>query len=239
MWLYILACAAPAPSPAADPCDGPGAPAACVDPDHGAEWYVTQSLAYFDTMDFTVEDLVFPPYGEMVVRWEWPPWLKLTGYTREGIEASDMALRLYPSTIPERDCRFFPENPFGRCYVVFYYDAYPGRPCPIYEEFTFDAQGNITWIEAWSDLPGMRPMPEDDPWAEGDEVSRLGSRIPGLGTPDGRIDPKGEPLQAAAADDPDVADFVARTDDWFAAWLDEWQEQGEDAFPIGCGWEKK
>ena len=32
------------------------------------------------------------------------------------------------------------------------------------------------------------PMPPDDPWAEGDRVTRLSTRIPGLGTASGELD---------------------------------------------------
>ncbi len=47
------------------------------------------------------------PYGELIARWEWPPWLKLTAYTRDVIETADQVLELYPSVVRERDCRAF------------------------------------------------------------------------------------------------------------------------------------
>lgn len=215
----LLACCVA--DPPADPCEGGGALASSVSPDRGEDWYVEQSLAYFDTMDAKVPEFEFPDYGETVARWEWPPWLKLTAYTRDGIEASDTLLRLFPSTVPERECRFFDMNPFGRCRVVFYYDAYPGQPCPIYEEFTFDQAGHMTWIETWSDLDGMRPMAEGDAWAESQDVYRLATVIPGLGTPSGQLDIAGAPMKEASSKDPNIADFAARAEDWTKAWIAE------------------
>ncbi|MCO4745389.1 MAG: hypothetical protein KC912_11420 [Proteobacteria bacterium] len=218
-------------------CDSPDALASCLSPTQTDDYYIEQSHRYFNTMD-TAEDMdLGPNYSELVARWEWPPWLKLTAYTRETILATDAALRLYPSTVPERECLAFDTQPFGRCRVVFYYEAHEGRPCPIYEEFTFNDAGEVTWIEAWSDLPGMLPMDEADSWAEGDQVTRLSSRIPGLGNAEGRIDLEGEAMQQAAAEDDDVADFVTRAEDWRDTWLEELDANGGDGmWNTGCGW---
>ncbi len=235
--LLLLAACGP------DPCDagdGEAAPSTCLQPTMDADHYTRWSGAYFDTMDSTVEqhpeDM---PYSELVARWEWPPWLKLTAYTRDNIVATDNLLVLYPSIIPERDCRFFDVQPFGRCRVTFYYEDedHEGRGCPIYEEFTFNDAGEITWIEAWSDLPGMLPSPDDDPWAEGDEVNRLSTRIPGLGNAEGKIDLDSEWMEAAAEEDEDVADFVVRANDWYATWADELDASGGLLmWETGCGW---
>lgn len=232
--LLLTACATEAP---VDPCQGEGALATCTAPNQPPETYVAAAEAYFDTMDSRVEDPPWPPYSELVARWEWPPWLKLTAYTRDNIEATDTALRAFPSTVTERDCRAFDTAPFARCRVVFRYEAHDDLPCPIYEEFIFNERGEVTWIEAWSDQPGLLPMDgEADPWAEGKEVSRLGTRIPGLGTPDGRIDLDGEAMTGAAAGDADVADFVRRAEDWQATWLAELEAAGDDLWERGCGW---
>jgi len=237
--LLLLSCdptgAAVGDSGSADPCAGDGAPSTCLSPTQSADYYVTWSSAYFDTMDYTVELDGWPPYSELVARWEWPPWLKLTAFGRDNIEATDTLLQLYPSTVPERDCQAFDTQPFGRCFVTFYYDEHDGLPCPIYEEFTFNDAGEITFIEAWSDVDGLRPQAADDRWAEGD-IDRLSTRIPGLGTPSGRIDLEGEAMAAAATADPDVADFVARAKDWYASWLTEYQAAGDDLWAVGCGW---
>ena len=241
--LVLLAgCVAPEPQPEpeVDPCvqAGDDALSPCLEPTQTPEYYADWSSAYFDTMDSEAEEVVMP-YSELVARWEWYPWLKLTAYTHDNILATDALLRLYPSTIPKRDCRFFDEQPFGRCRVVFYYEAdeHEGRGCPIYEEFTFNDVGEITWIEAWSDLPGFLPMDADvDPWAEGDNVSRLSTRIPGLGNSEGRIDLDGEAMAAAAAADEDVADFVWRANDWYATWSDELEANQDFMWEVGCGW---
>ena len=224
---------------AAPACDGEGALMDCLEPTQTMAYYAEKSSMYFDTMDRRVELDGWPPYGETVARWEWPPWLKLTAYGRENIEASDTLLRAYPSIVEERDCRGFDTQPFGRCRVVFYYDdpEHEGRGCPIYEEFVFNDAGEITWIEAWSDQPGMLPMDADaDPWAEGTDVNRLSARIPGLGHADGSLDLDGAAMQAAVAADGDVADFHGRASDFFATWTAELEAAGDDMWARGCGW---
>ena len=231
----VLGCS-PEPTPGAeDPCAGPGALASCSTPTQTDEYYAATSSMYFDTMDYTVELDDWPPYGETVARWEWPPWLKLTAYTRENIETTDTLLTLYPSVVTDRDCRAFDTQPFGRCTVVFYYDDHDGKPCPIYEEFTFNDAGEITWIEAWSDVDGLRPTTSDDPWGE-DGIDRLATRIPGLGTATGTLDLDSPEMAAAAEADPDVADFVTRANDWYGTWIEEYQAAGDDLWEVGCGW---
>jgi hypothetical protein len=147
-----------------------------------------------------------PQYSPLVVRFEWPPWLLTTGYGDAAMRATDEALRAYQTDYRTIDCRFFPEQPFGRCRVVFLY----GRDnpsttqdertdCPIYEEFTFNDAGQITFIEAWTDHPDYLPMAGDDPWAEDDDVMRLSTRIPGLGNAQGRIAPSSRTIREAAA----------------------------------------
>ncbi len=238
LFLLLLGCEAEP----VDPCEqaGDDALSTCLSPTMDAAHYVQWSDGYFNTMDSEEDRDVVPPYSELVARWEWPPWLKLTAFGYDNILATDALLRLYPSTIPERDCRFFDVQPFGRCRVVFYYEdeAHEGRGCPIYEEFTFNDAGEITWIEAWSDLPGFLPMDGAvDPWAEGEGVHRLSTRIPGLGNAEGLIDLDGEAMLAAADADEDVADFVARANDWYATWSAEVEAAGDALWPLGCGWE--
>ena len=201
-----------------------------------AEYYIEQSSAYFDTMDYTVELEGWPPYSELVARWEWPPWLKLTAFGRENIESTDTLLQLYPSIVTNRVCQAFETQPFGRCYVLFYYDDHNGLGCPIYEEFTFNDQGEITFIEAWSDLDGFRPQSTDDRWAEAPEVYRLSSVVPGLGTSDGRINLAGDAMQSAAAENADIADFVYRANNWQETWLEEYSNAGDEMWQVGCGW---
>jgi hypothetical protein len=147
-----------------------------------------------------------PQYSPLVVRFEWPPWLLTTGYGDATMRDVDEALRAYQTDYRSIDCRFFPEQPFGRCHVVFLYgrdDPSTGRDertdCPIYEEFTFNDAGQITFIEAWSDDPGYLPMTDDDLWAEDDDVTRLSTRVPGLGNAGGRIEPRSQAMREAAS----------------------------------------
>jgi len=227
----------PTPLKVSDPCTSAGALSACTPRSMSEDHYIAQSLAYFDTMDTSADMEAGPEYSETIARWEWPPWLKLTGFGRENIEKADTLLRAYPSTIPERSCKAFDENPFGRCRVVFYYEAHGGLGCPIYEEFTFNAAGQVTFIEAWSDQPDMLPMDEAlDPWGQGHGVTRLSTRVPGLGTTDGTIDLDSQAMSDAEAADPDVADLAARARDWATTWFAELEASGDDMWEVGCGW---
>lgn len=218
---------------------GPDALSTALSPTRPASYYVDQANKYFDTLDTSADRASVPTYSELVARWEWPPWLKLTGIGRDKIHDLDkLVLVATPATVPQRDCRFFPEQPFARCYVSF---DYPGKGrCPIYEEFTFNDAGEMTFIEAWSDLPGMLPMadPQGDRWAEGANVSRLSTKVPGLGNAEGLIDLEATWMVAAAEGDADVADFLKRAKDFSTWWLREYNAAGDDLFPIGCGWKQ-
>ncbi len=213
-----------------------GATARCLTPTMPAEHYVEQALAYFDTLDIDADRSSVPDYAPFVARWEWPPWLLLTAFGADDMNSTADSLRtLDPSTVPERDCRYFDTQPFARCYIVFEYEE--GR-CPIYEEFTFNDAGQVTFIEAWSDQPGMLPMDRDaDPWAESPDVPRLATRVPGLGTPDGTVALDTPWMEDASADDADLADFALRASDWWRYWFELVGSIEPDYFAVGCGWD--
>ena len=234
--LLLAACQDPAEPEPVDPCATLGALSTCLSPALPDEAYIEQGNLYFDTLDASADPEHQPTYSELVARWEWPPWLLLTGYGRDLTLAVDVAvLAAFPgTTVPTRDCRAFGVQPFGRCRVSFDYE---GQACPIYEEFTFNDAGEVTFVEAWSDQPALLPMDgEDDPWAEGGAVSRLSTRVPGLGTATGRIDPVGTDMARAGESDPDVADFAARTQDFWGYWSEAYEAAGDDMFARGCGW---
>lgn len=170
-------------------------------------YYVDQGVKYFYTMESSVPIKVKPNYADLVVRWEWHPWLLLTGYKRRNLINSDILLKLYPTAYDLIHCRYFAVQPFCRCHVIF---NYSGKLIPIYEEFTFNNQGEITFIEAWSDYPSLLPMKASDYWAEGDSVNRLSTRVPGLGNATGRINPKAQWMKNAAAKDTVLADMLHR-----------------------------
>lgn len=204
-------------------------------PTRPPEYYVAQANLYFDTLDTRADPMRVPNYSALVARWEWPPWYLLTGWEREGIIAQTrLALFAEPSTVPTRDCRAFAAQPFARCRVSF---TYARGSCPIYEEFTFNDQGEMTFIEAWSDQPGMRPTEDPaDPWAEAPGIRRLSTRVPGLGNPTGRIDPTAPWTAEVARRDPDVADLMRRAQSFTTSWLQAFRDAGRNAFPRGCGW---
>jgi hypothetical protein len=210
--------------------------ATALTPQFAPEYYVDQAHKYFDTLDTSADPDSEPSYSELVARWELPPWLWLTGYGRENmVITTDLAVSLDPSTVPTRDCRAFSVQPFARCYVVF---EYAEGSCPIYEEFVFNDQGEMTFIEAWSDQPGLLPMPDPrDRWAEAPDVPRLSTKVPGLGNETGLIDLESEAMQRAADEDPELADFVRRASDFWGTYLEANQEAGPDYYARGCGWE--
>ena len=211
-----------------------GATSRCLQPTKSPEYYIDQGLKYFDTLDIDAPADSVPNYSLLVARWEWAPWLLLTGYGKaDMIEVSLGLKELDPSTVPVRDCRFFLQQPFARCYVEFQYE---NGPCPIYEEFTFNDQGEMTFIEAWSNLPGLLPNTPEDPWAEAPDFPRLSTRIPGLGNEAGLINLDSQWMQAAAATDADVADFAMRALDWWKYWFEALAAADEGFFATGCGW---
>jgi hypothetical protein len=212
-----------------------GATPRCLAPTLDADYYVDQALKYFDTLDIDADRDRVPDYAPDVARWEWPPWLLLTGLGAEDMISTAGTLRNEdPSTVPVRDCRFFDKQPFARCYVEFVYEE---GPCPIYEEFTFNEAGQTTFIEAWSNLPALLPQGEADAWAEASDYPRLATRIPGLGTPKGALDIRSQWMREAADNDPDVADFAERATDWWGYWYDALEKSDPDFFAQGCGWD--
>ena len=224
-----------------NPCAADRAPSLlshCLTPRQKPEYYVLQANRYFDALDRSVPADVTPTYSELAARWEWPPWLKLTGYTAVQLTGSDKLVKGgAPAVVSHRDCRAFAVQPFARCRVSFDYDSQGGgKGCPIYEEFTFNDQGEMTFVEAWSDLPGFLPMTDaKDLWAEGKPVHRMSTKVPGLGNATGKIDLDSKAMQDAASADPEIADFVSRAKDFWPSWIAENNKAG-DYFKIGCGW---
>lgn len=203
------------------------------------DYYVDQANKYFDALDKSAPAESVPTYSEFVARWEWPPWLKLTGYTRDQMESSDKSTKkLAPGVVVDRDCRAFDTQPFARCRVNFVYDDLGGgKPCAIYEEFAFNEKGEMTFVEAWSDIAELLPFDaKSDPWAEQAGVHRMSTKMPGLGTQSGQIDIDGAAMKAAMKKDEEIADFVARAKDFWPSWIKENQAQGSDYFDRGCGW---
>lgn len=121
--------------------------------------YKEQGHAYFDWLMTKDEasGIIAPRYSHFCIRWEWEPWLLLTGKNAgaDVFTALDaLQSTIIPCGIPvqERYCRVFPKNPFCRMMVKFYYPDKQSDPSPtyIYEEFTFNSAGEIIFIEAWS-----------------------------------------------------------------------------------------
>ena len=171
------------------------------------EYYADQANKYFDTLDTYADRKSKPNYASKVIRWEWYPWLFLTGYKDHWMWL-DHLVTLYPTKVINRDCRGFKVQPFARCRVTFHYlksDSF----VDIYEEFTFNDQGEMTFIEAWSDLEGFMPMDASvDYWAEKSGVKRLSTKVPGLGSHKGKISRKA--LRKLSKKDKDLKNLKKR-----------------------------
>lgn len=204
-------------------------------PHQSDDYYVAQANKYFDGLDKTYSPLLLPNYSKLVARWEQPPWLLLTGFDRRNmIDTTRLALLTTPSTVPTRDCQAFAQQPFARCHVVI---DYAQGACPIYEEFTFNNFGEVTFIEAWSDQPGLGPTADSaDYWAQGPGVQRLSTKVPGLGNAWGLIDVDSYWMRDAARHDAQIADFSRRAKAFWPWWLEALLTAQPDFFAVGCGW---
>lgn len=191
-------------------------------PKFSSDYYIGQGVKYFLTMESSVPIKVKPSYSDLVIRWEWHPWLLLTGYRRRNLIDTDILLKLYRTKYDTIDCHYFERQPSCRCHVIF---NYSGTRIPIYEEFTFNDQGEITFIEAWSDFPSLLPMDQADYWAEAGDVNRLSTRVPGLGNNEGRIDRKAQWMHNAAKTDAELADMLQRLRRPFNSWVKEYFKQ--------------
>jgi len=191
-------------------------------PKYSPAYYIDQGVKYFLTMESSVPIKVKPEYSDLIIRWEWHPWLLLTGYKRRNLINTDILLKLYPTKYDTIDCQYFEQQPFCRCHVIF---NYSGTRIPIYEEFTFNNQGEITFIEAWSDFPSLLPMDEQDYWAEAEGVNRLSTRVPGLGNNTGRIDTKANWMLYAAKTDTVLADLIHRIKHPLSTYVKEFFKQ--------------
>lgn len=155
-------------------------------PAQSAEYYIDQAHKYFDTLDTYADQSSKPKYSSHVIRWEWYPWLFLTGHKDHWMWL-DHLVTLYPTKVINRECEAFETQPFSRCRVTFHY-LKSNSYVDIYEEFTFNKKGEITFVEAWSDLPNLLPMdPSTDYWAQAQNINRLSTKVPGLGSPSGKI----------------------------------------------------
>jgi hypothetical protein len=134
--LYVMSPAMPAPHGALTP-----------------EYYQNEAYSYFDSIDFFVFGRPAPHYAATVIRWEWHPWLLLTGSGSWSLKF-DVLQKLYPTRIRNRNCTVHVSAPQVRCHVTFGYLGQT-RTTAIYEEFTFNEAGEISFIEAWSDTPDI------------------------------------------------------------------------------------
>lgn len=117
------------------------------------DYYIDQANQYFDSLDTSVEKGK-PNYSSKLARWEWQPWLILTGFGKEKTLLIDGAIRASGKCIcVNREHRFFDQNPFIRSVITFYYGeddiVNKTNALRILEEFTFNDSGEITFIEAW------------------------------------------------------------------------------------------
>lgn len=170
--------------------DDKDALAPSLKPKFDPEYYKLQCDLYFTHLESGIADRVEFYCASGCPRWEWPPWDCLTGLGFVNIMTADAFDRDETACIVvDRTHKFFDVQPFGRSVVTFYYgDDIKTRknPIKIYEEFTFNDFGQVTFIEAWSAVKGeYLPVVDDNGWPPEDVPVRLSYHIPGLGSPTG------------------------------------------------------
>lgn len=178
------------------------------------EYYISQTNMYFDTLDTSSDVKEYPTYSIKVIRWEWPPWLVLTGFGN--VKYIDEALRFtFASECKciNRRIEFFKTNPYTRCTVTFYYDG-NNIPIDIYEEFTFNSDGEITFIEAWwNKINYQGQLSGVDSIGLPIVSTRMSSLIPGINNKDG-VDLNSKEMQDACDKSALVYDFKKRAQDF-------------------------
>ena len=184
------------------------------------EYYEKQCDLYFDTLQTKVNE-ERPNYSVDVARWEHPPWLLLTGLGKERTRIIDDEIRKYPCICVNRTHKFFPQQPFGRSRVTFYYgqDNIDKKlnPIHIYEEFTFNDKGEMTFIEAWTDdesETGKLRELDSDGWPT--NFARLSTQIPGLGNQNGFVNIHSKYFNEVASKNGSLADFKFRHEHFVA-----------------------
>ena len=189
-------------------------------PTKSAEYYVKQCDLYFDSLQSKINP-ERPNYSRDVVRWEHPPWLLLTGLGRDKTFEVDGEIRKYPCICVNRTHKFFEVQPFGRSRVTFYYGEddikEKKNAIHIYEEFTFNDQGEMTFIEAWTDdesETGKLRELDADGWPT--NFARLSTQIPGLGNSRGLININSKYFIEAAKSNGSLADFRFRHEHFMA-----------------------
>ena len=154
-------------------------------------YYQTQCDLYFRNQEYKYSGEK-PNYSQLSSRWEYQPTGNgLTGYGGDRMHRSDEMIRQSPCEVTNRVYKIYDTQPFGRALVTFYYGdnvETKQNPIHIYEEFTFNSQGQITFIEAWAYDASMaespsKPFPPDD-----SRFPRMSRIIPGLGNSEGLID---------------------------------------------------
>jgi len=193
-----------------DPCEH--ALSTNLTPKFIASYYVRQCDVYFNSLEGKFQ-FFKPNYSRKICRWEWPNNALLTGYGRTTMYNVDSILRTYPCICVEREHRYFSLQPYARSIVTFYYGddiLLRKKPIRMYFEFTFNDQGEITFIESWLAKQGEQlPLFRHDGWPTG-EFYRLSTIVPGLGNKNGYIDINSAVMYISGTSDLNVAELRNR-----------------------------
>ena len=145
--------------------------------------YFTQQVEqYFDSLQ--TGSTLFPNYAPDVVRFEWQPWLLLTGNGSDNIKFVDSEIRKYTGycQVKNRKHRYVKKLNMVQSTVEFFYNN-STNPIKIYEELTFNKEGQISFIEAWINtdykVDGKLQLPSrgKDGFPEG-EIKRMSLATP-------------------------------------------------------------
>ena len=199
-----------------------------VVPNKDESYYINQANTYFSFLETTSKDHIEPNYSPSLIRWEWEPWLILTGLNDERTLIIDSLIReTGKCECLDRELVFYNTNPFVRCRVTFYYGENK-TPIKIYEEFTFDGSGNISFIEAWYDVEDNKlqiPEREFDGWPKFCSVKRLSNLIPGYNKTDFILVLESSEMISQAELYDDVKNFKSRAEKFAVSLFAELVEQ--------------
>jgi hypothetical protein len=123
-------------------------------------YYKKQNDIYFDSLESKSycqkTPFILPSYSVGLVRYEWPPWLLLTGLGSTATSSMDRVFAdVNPCVVVDRKHVICEQNPFGRSLVTVCYGKGSSlQAFKIYEEFTFNDQVMI----GIADFRGRSPL---------------------------------------------------------------------------------
>ncbi|KAL7556649.1 hypothetical protein ACA910_017588 [Epithemia clementina (nom. ined.)] len=113
-----------------------------------AEYYIKQCDIFLNTLTTTLRPAKIPNLSKTVMRWDWSHD-RLTGRNRDTLIAMDIfATAVAPEQSVESEHKIYQQQPLGRSMVQFQ-SVKSGDLRTLYIEFTFNDEGEISFVEVW------------------------------------------------------------------------------------------